>query len=203
VIRRLVPIGIVAAFSAVLVSYLAYTWKLSLEMRANASVFSQIYFQVVQAVASPEGMTAGGEFELLLQLYDLEIPVVQTDLEGNPTLIRNLPGGSGDFTYESRRHPGKSPSAHSPTTLPQNPKMSQSHPCRLPDAIPENRAPILQPKASLAPNPSNTPPTTADITSVAFRESDGCFPLLITGQWVFATCRWVSGARVSLPALAD
>ena len=90
-IRRLFPIGIVAAFSAVLVSYLAYTWNLSQEMRANASVFSQIYFQVVQAVASPEGMTAGGEFELLLQLYDLEIPVVQTDLDGTPTLIRNLP----------------------------------------------------------------------------------------------------------------
>lgn len=89
--RRLVPIGIVAAFTAVLVSYLAYTWQLSREMRANAAVFSQIYFQVVQAVASPEGMTAGDEFELLLQLYDLEIPVVQTDLEGGPTLIRNLP----------------------------------------------------------------------------------------------------------------
>jgi signal transduction histidine kinase len=91
VIRRLVPIGIVAAFSAVLISYLAYTWQLSQEMRANAAVFSHIYFQVVQAVASPEGMTAEAEFKLLLQLYDLGIPVVQTDLEGYPTLTRNLP----------------------------------------------------------------------------------------------------------------
>ena len=90
-IRRLVPIGIVAAFSAVLVSYLAYTWQLSQEMRANAAVFSRIYFQVVQAVASPEGMTAEAEFQLLIQLYDLGIPVVLTDLDGNPTLIRNLP----------------------------------------------------------------------------------------------------------------
>jgi signal transduction histidine kinase len=89
--RRLVPIGIVAAFTAVLVSYLAYTWQLSQEMRANATVFSRIYFQVVQAVMSPEGMTAEAEFQLLLQLYDLGIPVVQTDLDGNPTLIRNLP----------------------------------------------------------------------------------------------------------------
>ncbi len=89
--RRLVSIGIVAAFSAVLVSYLAYTWQLSGEMRANAAVFSRIYFQLVQAVASPEGMTAETEFQLLLQLYDLGIPVVQTDLEGDPTLIRNLP----------------------------------------------------------------------------------------------------------------
>jgi len=91
VIRRLVPIGIVAAFSAVLVSYLAYTWQLSQEMRANAAVFSRIYFQVVQAVTSTEGMTAEGELNLILQLRDLGIPVVQTDLEGNPTLVSNLP----------------------------------------------------------------------------------------------------------------
>ena len=90
-IRRLVPIGIVAAFSAVLVSYLAYTWQLSQEMRANAAVFSRIYFQVVQAVTSAEGMTAEGELNLILQLRDLGIPVVQTDLEGTPTLVSNLP----------------------------------------------------------------------------------------------------------------
>ena len=90
-IRRLVPIGIVAAFSAVLVSYLAYTWQLSQEMRANAAVFSLIYFQVVQAVTSAEGMTAEGELNLILQLRDLGIPVVQTDLEGSPTLVSNLP----------------------------------------------------------------------------------------------------------------
>jgi signal transduction histidine kinase len=60
-------------------------------MRANAAAFSQIYFQVVQAVASPEGMTAEGEFALLQQLYDLGIPVVQTDLAGEPTVVRNLP----------------------------------------------------------------------------------------------------------------
>jgi signal transduction histidine kinase len=89
--RRFVPIGIVAAFTAVLISYLAYTWQLSQEMRANAAVFSHIYFQVVQAVMSPEGLTAEAEFQLLLQLYDLGIPVVQTDLDGDPTLIRNLP----------------------------------------------------------------------------------------------------------------
>ena len=90
-IRRLVPFGIVAAFTAVLVSYLAYTWRLADEMRANADVFSRVYFQVVQAVASPEGMTAEEELGLILQLLELEIPVVQTDLEGSPTLVQNLP----------------------------------------------------------------------------------------------------------------
>lgn len=89
--RRLIPFGIVAAFTAVLVSYLAYTWQLAEEMRDNAQVFSRIYFQVVQAVTSPAGMTAEAEFSLLLQLYDLGIPVVLTDLEGVPTVVRNLP----------------------------------------------------------------------------------------------------------------
>jgi signal transduction histidine kinase len=89
--RRLVPIGIVAAFSAVLISYLVYTWQIAEELRRDAAVFSRIYFQVVQAAASPEGLTTEGEFQLLLELYDLGIPVVQTDLEGNPTLVKNLP----------------------------------------------------------------------------------------------------------------
>ena len=60
-------------------------------MRANAAVFSRIYFQVVQAVASPEGMSAEGELNLIFQLRDLGIPVVQTDLEGTPTTVLNLP----------------------------------------------------------------------------------------------------------------
>lgn len=89
--RRLVPIAIVVLFSAVLVSYLVYTWQIAEELRRDASVFSRIYFRVVQAAASPDGLTAEGEFELLLQLYDLGVPVVQTDLTGAPTLVKNLP----------------------------------------------------------------------------------------------------------------
>jgi signal transduction histidine kinase len=89
--RRVVPLAIFFLFAAVLVSYLVYSWQIAQELRHDASVFSRIYFQTVQAAASPEGFTAEGEFALLRELYALGIPVVQTDLEGNPTLSVNLP----------------------------------------------------------------------------------------------------------------
>ena len=89
--RRVVPLAIFLLFAAVLVSYLIYSRQIAQELRHDASVFSRIYFQTVQAAASPEGFTAEGEFALLRELYALGIPVVQTDLAGNPTLSVNLP----------------------------------------------------------------------------------------------------------------
>jgi signal transduction histidine kinase len=89
--RRAVPVAVFLLFVAVLVSYLVYTSQIAEELRQDAAVFSRIYFQTVQAAASPEGFTAEGEFALLRQLYALGIPVVQTDLEGEPTLMVNLP----------------------------------------------------------------------------------------------------------------
>ncbi|MCL7926445.1 MAG: HAMP domain-containing histidine kinase [marine benthic group bacterium] len=89
--RRAVPVAIFLLFVAVLVSYLVYTSQIAEELRQDAAVFSRIYFQTVQAAASPEGFTPEGEFALLRQLYALGIPVVQTDLEGEPTLMVNLP----------------------------------------------------------------------------------------------------------------
>ncbi len=89
--RRAVPVAIFLMFVAVLVSYLVYTSQIAEELRQDAAVFSRIYFQTVQAAASPEGFTPEGEFALLRQLYALGIPVVQTDLEGEPTLMVNLP----------------------------------------------------------------------------------------------------------------
>jgi hypothetical protein len=38
-----------------------------------------------------------------------------------------------------------------PTMLPRNAAASHTQPCRLPEAMPEKKAPMLQPKASLAP----------------------------------------------------
>ncbi|MEJ2548327.1 MAG: hypothetical protein P8125_11000 [Gemmatimonadota bacterium] len=89
--RRAVPVAVFLLFVAVLVSYLVYTSQIAEELRQDAAVFSRIYFQTVQAAASPEGFTAEGEFALLRQLYALGIPVVQTDLQGAPTLMVNLP----------------------------------------------------------------------------------------------------------------
>ncbi|MDT8435168.1 MAG: HAMP domain-containing sensor histidine kinase [Gemmatimonadota bacterium] len=88
---RLVPLAIALAVGLVLLSYVSYTWQIAQELRRDAEVFSRIYFQVVQAAASPEGLTPEGEFQLLQELYGMEIPVVQTDLVGSPTLTLNLP----------------------------------------------------------------------------------------------------------------
>lgn len=101
--RRLLPVAILVVFGAVLVSYLLYTWQIAEELRRDAAVFSRIYFQVVSATASPEGLTPEGELELLRELYGAGIPVVVTDLEGNPTTAVNLPFETDVETEDGRQ----------------------------------------------------------------------------------------------------
>lgn len=100
--RRLLPVAILLVFGAVLVSYLLYTWQIAEELRRDAAVFSRIYFQVVSATASPEGLTPEGELDLLRELYGAGIPVVVTDLEGTPTTAVNLPFEARIETEEGR-----------------------------------------------------------------------------------------------------
>ncbi len=100
--RRLLPVAILLVFGAVLVSYLLYTWQIAEELRRDAAVFSRIYFQVVSATASPEGLTPEGELELLRELYGAGIPVVVTDLEGTPTTAVNLPFDAAIETEKGR-----------------------------------------------------------------------------------------------------
>lgn len=89
--RRLVPIAILTVFAGILVSYVLYTQALADELRTDAQEFSWVYFQVLQAVASDEGLTPEGEFEMLQRLAARGIPVVITDETGAPTSVRNLP----------------------------------------------------------------------------------------------------------------
>jgi len=95
-------VAILLVFGAVLVSYLLYTWQIAEELRRDATVFSRIYFEVVSATASPEGLTPEGELELLRELYGAGIPVVVTDLEGTPTTAVNLPFEARIETEEGR-----------------------------------------------------------------------------------------------------
>lgn len=91
-IRRLVPLTIAVAFTGVLISFVAYTHQLAEELRRDASAFSRIYLSAVRAAASPDGvMETAGVFDLLNELYALEVPFVQTDQDGVPILVRNLP----------------------------------------------------------------------------------------------------------------
>ena len=43
---------------------------------------------------------------------------------------------------------------------------NQIQPCKLPEAVPPKKAPILQPKLSLAPIPIRIPPIAADNNSI-------------------------------------
>ena len=57
--------------------------------------------------------------------------------------------------------------------MPKSPAANHSQPCRLPEAMPLNNAPILQPKASRAPYPSSSPPATAATSDRIGTEKDG------------------------------
>ena len=87
--RRVVPLAIFLLFAAVLVSYLIYSRQIAQELRHDASVFSRIYFQTVQAAASPEGFTAEGD-EVELE-YE---PGVAAKLSGLLPLPLGLEGGA-------------------------------------------------------------------------------------------------------------
>ncbi len=89
--RRLVPLAILGVLASVIVSYVLYTQRLADELRSDAAVFSWIYFQILQAAESPDGLTPEGQLTLLRRLSGLGIPVVTTDASGAPTSVLNLP----------------------------------------------------------------------------------------------------------------
>ena len=94
--RRFFPYGIAAAFAAVIVSFLVYTQQMANALRTDAAVFSRIYALTFQATGledplEQQQLTDRVLFEVLGEMNRLEIPVVITDLEGNPTSVANLP----------------------------------------------------------------------------------------------------------------
>ena len=95
-IRRLFPFAIAVTFAAVLVSFLVYTQQMANALRMDAAVFSRIYALTFQATSAPDPqeqqrLTDEVLFEVLGEVNRLEIPVIVTDLEGNPTSVANLP----------------------------------------------------------------------------------------------------------------
>jgi signal transduction histidine kinase len=89
--RRAVPLVILSVFASIIVSYILYTQRVADELRNDAAVFSWIYFQILQAAESPDGLSPEGQLTLLRELSELGIPVVTTDASGTPTSVRNLP----------------------------------------------------------------------------------------------------------------
>jgi hypothetical protein len=105
VTRRFFPYAIAVAFAAVIVSFLVYTQQMANALRMDAAVFSRIYALTFQATGAqdPEEqqrLTDRVLFEVLGEMNRLEIPVVVTDADGNPTSVANLPFAS--WTPECR-----------------------------------------------------------------------------------------------------
>ena len=94
--RRVFPYAIAVAFAAVIVSFLVYTQQMANALRMDAAVFGRIYALTFQATGAqdPEEqqrLTDRVLFEVLGEMNRLEIPVVVTDADGNPTSVANLP----------------------------------------------------------------------------------------------------------------
>lgn len=89
--RRRFTLGIALAFSAILLSYFVYTTRIANTLRRDAGSYSRIYFRVVQSAVSQDGLSFESMLELLDELYQIEIPVVLTDIDGLATDARNLP----------------------------------------------------------------------------------------------------------------
>ncbi len=90
--RRLISVGVAVVFAGVLVSFLVYTHRMEEALRRDAEVFSRVYASAfVGAAAEEAGQVDRALAEILNQSRRLEIPIVLSDLQGNPTSAANVP----------------------------------------------------------------------------------------------------------------
>lgn len=95
--RRLVSIVVAAVFAAVLLAFLVYAHQMEAALRRDAEVFSRIYGTAFRGASAEEQERMGQAlFEITEQARRLHIPIVLTDLQGNPTSAANLPHGEFD-----------------------------------------------------------------------------------------------------------
>ena len=90
--RRLVSVAVAVVFAGVLVSFLFYTHQMEQALRRDAEVFSRLYASAFMGAAAEEpGQVDRALSEILNQSRRLEIPIVLSDLQGNPTSAANVP----------------------------------------------------------------------------------------------------------------
>lgn len=95
--RRLVSVVVAVVFAAVLIAFLVYTHRMEATLRRDAEVFSRVYASAfLGATAEEQERTNRALFEITEQARRLQIPIVLTDLRGNPTSAANLPFGEFD-----------------------------------------------------------------------------------------------------------
>ena len=95
--RRLISVLVAVVFAAVLLAFLVYAHQMEATLRRDAEVFSRIYANAFQGASSEDEVRMGQAlFEITEQARRLQIPIVLTDLRGNPTSAANLPFGEFD-----------------------------------------------------------------------------------------------------------
>ena len=95
--RRLISVFVAVVFAAVLIAFLVYAHQMEATLRRDAEVFSRIYANAFQGASSEDPFRMGQAlFEITEQARRLQIPIVLTDLQGNPTSAANLPFGEFD-----------------------------------------------------------------------------------------------------------
>jgi signal transduction histidine kinase len=89
--RRRVTILFAVIVSLLLASYVVYTQRVVWRLRAEAGREGLMYARVYRALANPGSDADAALFDLLVQIRESGVPVILSDLRGNPTAAVNLP----------------------------------------------------------------------------------------------------------------
>lgn len=90
--RRAASIVVAVVFAGVVLSFLVYTQRMGDVLRRDAEVFSAIYANAFQGATATEPRSVDDAlFNILQESLRLQIPIVLTDVEGEPTSAANLP----------------------------------------------------------------------------------------------------------------
>jgi signal transduction histidine kinase len=91
--RRGAPVVILGALLALLLAlYIVYSQRVVVELRADAGRYGQMYARVFGALADPREESGNAALLVLSRhIRELGVPVIVTDMAGNPTAAANLP----------------------------------------------------------------------------------------------------------------
>lgn len=90
--RRVVSVAVALVFAAVLGAFLVYTHQMEEALRRDAEVFSQMYANAFAGTSTQDPTQRHAALSSILnRSLQLEIPIVLTDENGDPTSAANLP----------------------------------------------------------------------------------------------------------------
>ena len=118
--RRRAPVVLIAVGVAVLlVTYVVYTQRVVMQLRTEAARSSAQYARIVHALAdTAEGAGTAALFDLVAEAKKSGLPVVVTDVNGNPTSAINLPFEEDPPGPRTRAHVAVLDALHAPLVEP-------------------------------------------------------------------------------------